>query len=285
MSKPSVSVIVLTMGNRPDELDALIESLADQQPFDGVLIGNGVTPPTREGWRSITLHENIGISAGRACGASHARGDVLVFIDDDALNLTPTLLADVRESFGADPTLGAMALRIVVAGSDRSLSEWQPRIRGREQDEPGDVTWFAGGAHGLRSSVYHHVGGYADNFWYSHEETDLAWRILDAGYHIAYRPDLTVSHPMTKPSRHDQNLWFSARNRIWLARKHLPAVLAVTYSATWLAIQLLRSRRLTEVKAVLEGTWAGLRERPGDRQPMSWQTVWTMARLGRPPLI
>ncbi len=285
MLKPTVSVIVLTMGNRPRELDALIASFDDQQPFDGVLIGNGVEPPAYSGWRSMALDDNIGISAGRAYGATSSDGDLLAFIDDDAKNLTPTLLADVQSVFAADPALGAIALRVVVEGTDRSPSEWQPRIRGRGQHTTGDVTWFPGGAHVILASVYAAVGGYSDNFWYSHEETDLAWRILDAGYRITYRPDLTLSHPETQPSRHNKHLWFSARNRIWLARKHLPVAMAGIYVAVWLGIQLVRCRALADVKGVLDGTWAGLRESPGYRRPMSWRTVWTMTRLGRPPLI
>lgn len=285
MLKPTVSVIVLTMGDRPGLLDSLIASFADQQPFDGVLIGNGVVPPTYQGWRSLVLDDNIGISAGRAFGAAAADGDLVAFIDDDALNLTPTLLADVQASFAADPALGSIALRVVVEGSDRSPNEWQPRIRGRGQHTAGDVTWFQGAAHVIRAAVYDEVGGYSDNFWYSHEETDLAWRILDAGYRITYRPDLTLSHPETKPSRHNNNLWFSARNRIWLARKHLPVAMAAFYIAIWLGIQLVRCRGLMDVKGVLDGTWAGVRESPGYRRPMRWRTVWTMTRLGRPPLI
>jgi len=283
--KPAVSIIVLTMGDRPLDVDAMVASFAGQQPFDGVLIGNGVEPPTYPGWRSVAVETNLGISAGRAFGASTAQGELLAFIDDDALNLTPTSLTDVQAAFDADPSLGAIAMRLVVEGTDHSLSEWQPRIRGRGEKVPGDVTSFQGAAHVIRADLYHQVGGYADNFWYGHEETDLAWRVLDAGYRIAYRPDLVVSHPMTKPSRHHKYLWFSARNRIWLARKHLPIAMAALYVVIWLAIQLLRCRSLSDVKGVLAGSWAGVRNSPDYRRPMSWRTVWAMTRLGRPPLI
>lgn len=280
-----MSVIVLTMGNRPRELDDLVDSLAHGEPFDGVLIGNGVQPPTYAGWRSIALEDNLGISGGRAFGASTAHGDLLVFIDDDARNLTPSLIADLRSIFAGDPSLGAVALRLVIEGTDRSPSEWQPRIRGRNPDEAGDVTWFPGGAHVIRAAVHDEVGGYSENFWYGHEETDLAWRILDAGHRITYRPDLRLSHPETKPSRHDKHLWYSARNRVWLARKHLPVALAVIYITIWSGIQFARCRRPAEARAVIQGSWAGIRQSPGRRRPIGWRTVWTMARLGRPPVI
>lgn len=281
----SVSVIVLTMGDRPAELEELVASFTSCQPFQGVLVGNGVAPPQFPGWDSYELEENIGISAGRAYGADQATGDLLAFIDDDAKNLTSDLLQRARSAFAAEPDLAAIALRVVVEGTDRSLSEWQPRIRGRGETVPGDVTSFHGAAHIVRAEAYRAVGGYPDNFWYAHEETDLAWRLLDTGGRIAYRPDLVLSHPPTKPSRHNKHLWYSARNRIFLARRHLPLPWAIAYAAVWLAIQILRCRSFDDVKAVLRGTAAGAREPAGARAPISWQTITRMTRLGRPPLI
>jgi len=273
------------MGDRMADLEKLIMSFEPCQPFDGVLVGNGFSPPSYSGWKSVALHENVGISAGRRVGADAAAGELLAFIDDDAQNLTPELLESAARAFGADPDLGALALRVVVEGTDYSLSEWQPRLRGRHQLTPGNVTSFHGAAHMVRASAYRSVGGYPENFWYSHEETDLAWRLLDAGFSIDYRPDLKLCHPETKPSRHRQYLWYSARNRVWLARKHLPLALAGLYVSTWLAIQLLRCRSIDEARSVLAGTTTGFRTSPGRRQPMAWRTVWRMTKLGRPPII
>ena len=281
----TVSVIVLTMGDRMPELESLIASLESCQPFDGVLVGNGFTPPEYPGWRSLPLEENVGISAGRRIGADNATGGLLVFVDDDAKNLTADLLQLIQQAFDYDTNLGALALRVVVEGTNHSLSEWQPRLKGRGQLVAGNVTSFHGAAHAVRASTYRHVGGYPDNFWYAHEETDLAWRVLDTGATIAYRPDLTLSHPETKPSRHNQYLWYSARNRVWLARKHLPVLVGSTYVTVWLMLQLLRCRQVRELRGVLAGTVAGLRKSPGSRTPMSWRTVWRMTKLGRPPII
>lgn len=281
----TISVIVLTMGDRPAELVELVDSFADSGPFQGVLVGNGFSPPAFAGWESTALEENIGISAGRAFGADQASGDLLAFIDDDAKNLTPGIFDELHAAFDADPVLGAIALRVVVEGTDHSLSEWQPRIQGRGEHTPGDVTSFHGAAHVVRAEAYRAAGGYPDNFWYAHEETDLAWRLLDRGYRIAYRPDLVLSHPLTKPSRHNKHLWYSARNRVFLARRHLPLPMGILYCTVWLAIQLLRCRSLDEAKGVMAGTTAGMQEPAGKRAPMSWKTIGRMTRLGRPPLI
>lgn len=272
------------MGDRNEDLTRLVDSLASED-FDGVLVGNGVAPPSYSGWRTFDTETNIGISAGRGLGARHATSDVLVFIDDDCRNLTPTLLGDIADAFSDDPNLGALAMRVVVAGTDESLSEWQPRLQGRGERLPGEVTSFHGAAHAVRASVYHDVGGYPDELFYAHEETDLAWRLLDAGFTIRYRPDLVLEHPLTKPSRHQGYLWYSARNRVWMARRSLPVPLLVSYLGVWALIQSARCRSLGELAAVARGTWQGLRHSPLPRAPMSWATAWRMTRLGRPPII
>lgn len=272
------------MGDRNEDLAGLVGSLSGES-FEGILVGNGVTPPAHPGWKTIVTSDNVGISAGRALGAAAATGDVLVFIDDDCRNRTSLLLSMVEEAFDRDHDLGALALRVVVKDTDRSLSEWLPRLRGRGETIAGEVTSFHGAAHAVRATLYRYVGGYPDELFYAHEETDLAWRVLDAGFHIEYRPDLILEHPLTKPSRHHNYLWYSARNRVWLARRSLPAALLVTYFVVWLIIQSLRCRTLSELKSVLAGTWNGLRDCPLQRNPMTWSTAWRMTRAGRPPLI
>ena len=136
-------------------------------------------------------------------------------------------------------------------------------MRGHGDRTPGDVTAFHGAAHAVRASVYRAVGGYPDELFYGHEETDLAWRILDAGYTIAYRPDLVLEHPRTKPSRHRNYLWYFARNRVWIARRNLPFPLIVDVSGGAAFIQLAAVRALGEVNGVVaRGTVAGIRSMP-----------------------
>ena len=50
----------------------------------------------------------------------------------------------------------------------------------------GAVTTFLGGGSVVRRAVAGPGGGAAGRFFYAHEETDLAWRALDAGWRIRY---------------------------------------------------------------------------------------------------
>ncbi len=69
--RPAYGVVVLTMGNRPAELAAGIDSLLAQRDvtLDVVVVGNGWSPSgLPAGVKTCGLPENVGIPAGRNAG-------------------------------------------------------------------------------------------------------------------------------------------------------------------------------------------------------------------------
>lgn len=113
-----ISVIIPTR-NRAEFLSATLESLIAQtlssDAFEVLVIDNGSTDDTTTIARSFVsqlpqlryLHEpEPGLHAGRHKGMLAARGDVLVFADDD-IEALPTWLSSIRDAF-SDPTV-AMA--------------------------------------------------------------------------------------------------------------------------------------------------------------------------------
>jgi GT2 family glycosyltransferase len=147
------------------------------------------------------------------------------------------------------------------------------------------VTTFLGGACAIRRKVFERCGGYPKRFFYSHEESDLAWRALDAGFKIEYRGDVRVLHPAAAPSRHPDYHFRSARNRVWLARRRLPWLIAIVHVGVWTVRSLVRAGSAEGRVQVRRGFRAGLAEDAGTRAPISWKTVWRMTKLGRPPVI
>lgn len=77
----------------------------------------------------------------------------------------------------------------------------------------------------------------------------------------------------------------NARNRVWLARRNLPAVLEVAYVGSWVALTVARVRDREALGAWFEGLREGFRDDPADRRKMSWRTVWRMTKAGRPPVV
>jgi GT2 family glycosyltransferase len=147
------------------------------------------------------------------------------------------------------------------------------------------VTTFLGGANAVRTKVFADAGVLPDAFFYAHEETDLAWRALDAGWMIDYRSDMVLYHPTTAPSRHAVYHRMVARNRVWLARRNLPALLVPLYLGVWMLLTLLRRPSRPALKAWFGGFREGWTTPCGPRRPMKWRTVWRLTRLGRPPVI
>ncbi|RCH67631.1 hypothetical protein DT019_15285 [Streptomyces sp. SDr-06] len=85
--------------------------------------------------------------------------------------------------------------------------------------------------------------------------------------------------------RHAVYYRMTARNRVWLARRHLPAPLMPVYLGTWTLLTLARTRSVGGLRAWAAGFVEGVREPCGPRRPMRWATVWRMTHLGRPPII
>lgn len=291
------AVVVITMGDRNDDVLALDRSLMTDPRWAGddadrvLVINSDAAPPSDldARWTVVQVGENLGIPGGRNVGIEAAwdtgEPDIVILLDDDAANRTPELIGDCLQRFASEPDLGVVGFRIVVNGTMRSLRRWNPRIGGGRADETGDVTAFLGGGHAFRVSAFRELDGYCAEFFYGLEETDIAWRFLDAGWRISYDADLVIEHPETVDTRHPQAVFQIARNRTWLARRQLPQPLAVAYVALWATITLARSRSVDEVKEVGRGIREGLRSLPGSRSPMQWSTALTMTRLGRPPLL
>ncbi|WKV70915.1 glycosyltransferase [Streptomyces sp. PCS3-D2] len=291
-----LGAVIITMGNRPDELKALLDSVArqDGDPVEVVVVGQGVRvsevadlPP---GVRCVDLPENLGIPGGRnvgieAFGPGGREVDALLFLDDDGL-LERTDTAELcRQAFAEDPELGIISFRIADPDTGRTQRRHVPRLRASDPMRSSRVTTFLGGANAVRTTVFQQAGVLPGEFFYAHEETDLAWRALDAGWLIDYRADMVLLHPTTAPSRHAVYHRMVARNRVWLARRNLPAPLVPVYLGVWLMLTLLRKPSGPALKAWFGGFREGWATPCGPRRPMRWRTVWRLTRLGRPPVI
>ncbi|MFJ6774779.1 glycosyltransferase family 2 protein, partial [Kitasatospora sp. NPDC091257] len=243
-----LGAVIITMGNRPAELNALIEAVRAQEgpAVELAVVGQGVKlPPLPEDVRSVELPENLGIPGGRNVGIElfgrdGAEVDAVLFLDDDG-NLPRTDSARLlREAFTADPELGIVAFRIADPDTGVTQRRHVPRLRASDPLRSSRVTTFLGGASAVRCKVFEQAGQLPAEFFYAHEETDLAWRALDAGWAIDYRADVVLHHPTTSPARHATYFHNVARNRVWLARRNLPALLVPLYPGTWFLLTLAR---------------------------------------------
>ena len=281
---PAVTVVVLTMGDRPAELAAAVESARRQAvDLEIVLVINGGDPDRSLADIVVEPGENLGIPEGRNRGAAAGTGALICFLDDDGA-LDGDVFGPAIAAFAANDRLGVIGLR-VVDEDGKTARRHVPGLR-KDAERSASATAFPGGACLVRRTAFDAVGGLCGPFHYGLEETDLAWRLIDARWEITYRADLTMRHPRTNPTRHPEFFFHTARNRVWLAHRALPLPLAVLYVANWTLVTVGRNiNRPRAVQSHLHGTFAGLCEQPGPRHPVAWRTVGALCRMGRPPMI
>ncbi|MFG2717013.1 glycosyltransferase family 2 protein [Streptomyces sp. NPDC048416] len=291
MSLPRIGVVIVTMGMRPRELAALLASVRAQDvPAARVVLVGNATPltgiPTDA--TKLPLKENLGCPGGRNVGLTalldSGEVDVVVELDDDGLLIADDVFRRIRDLFAADSRLGVIGFR-VADEHGHTERRWVPRLRAGDPMRRGLVTASLGGGHAFSVPMLRQIGLWPAEFFFGHEESDLAWRALDGGWKILYEPELVLQHPRTSPARHAVHYRFTARNRVWLARRRLPIALVPVYLGVWVLLSMIRMRSLGGLRAWWGGFVEGVRKPCGPRGPMGWGTVWRMTRLGRPPVL
>lgn len=279
---------MLSMGTRPQDLAQVLETLTCQTGvnLDVLVVGNGWEPiGLPDGVRSVALPTNVGVPEGRNLGARAVRGDIVLFIDDDAYLPEPTVLTRLADVLDAHPEAGLVQPRAVDPTGLPSPRRWVPRLRVGDPTHGGVVGGVWEGVFAIRRQAFDDAGGWPGEFFYAHEGVELVWRLYDAGWVARYAPEIVVNHPATSPTRHAPYYRMNARNRVWVARRNLPWPLAFAYLSVWIGLTLLRIREIGPLKVWFAGLWEGFRTPCGPRRPIRWATALRLTVAGRPPVI
>jgi GT2 family glycosyltransferase len=285
---PRFGCVVLTAGRRPADLRRAVESLLRQAGVetDIVVVGNGCDPAgVPDGVRVLALPRDDGIPAGRNAGVPEVGGELLFFLDDDAELAAPDALARVAELLAADPALALVQLRPEARDGGPRSRDWVPRLRVGDRARSSEITVVWEGAVAIRRAVFDRVGGWPPDFRFVHEGVDLGWRVMDAGHRMLYAGDVVVLHPSPLEAPHGYSYYFGARNRVWLARRHLPLPLGIVYVTSFALRTLPRHRSRRAFQESARGYRDGLRGPDGGRKPLQARTLLRMTRAGRPPIM
>jgi GT2 family glycosyltransferase len=290
-SPATFGCVVLTQGGRPDVLRVALDSLLEQEGVeaDVVVVGNGWEPSgLPAGVRGVGVPVDRGIPAGRNAGVPHVRGDFLFFLDDDASLEMPDTLARLARLFSERPDVGLVQLRVEPCEGGVGPPDWVPRLRMSTREKPGEVTLVWEGAVAMPRRVFEEVCGWPEVYRLIHEGVELGWQVMDRGYRVWYAADLVARHPMPAASltRHGYSRYYGARNRVWVARRHLPLPLAIVYVASFAARTLpLLMRARVDIRPALRGYLDGVRQPCGQGRKLRLRTLLRMTRAGRPPIV
>jgi len=280
----SLSLILVTR-NRRDELCRTLQSLEKQDTdFELVLVDDASSDGTpaaiaESGERAVvvTLDANVGVCAARNRGMAAARGDVLVFLDDDATFADGDTLSRLRRRFELEPDLGILASNCYLAASGEPDRETIPRWDKRVVDTDYETSYFCGVGFAVRRPVFEQVGGFFPPYFYGCEEIDLAWRAMARGWRIVRAADFVVLHrrsPLGRPR--GRWVYSNAKNRLWVAMRHLPWRYVFTWGLawwTWLLCIALRDGLTREYVRGVRDCVRALPQRLRERRRLPRETI------------
>jgi GT2 family glycosyltransferase len=228
----------------------------------------------------IRLERNYGFTGACNAGLRHGRGEYLVLLNNDT-QVEPRWLEGLAAAFGRYPQAGLVASRMLLfdkrhifhTAGDVFYTNGTPGNRGVWQEDTGQfaegpVFSANGGSAAYRRSMLEQIGLLDDEFYYSCEDVDLAWRAQLAGWQCVYVPSAVVYHKLSASGAGVTASFHDGRNFIYLLakdvpgcvwRKHWAKILSAQLNITW---QALKAWRGEAARARLRGQWAGLLNLP-----------------------
>jgi len=195
----AVSVVVVSRG-RPRALARCLEGLRQlyHRNFEVVVVADpGGMEVARDRPIKAVAFDEANISVARNLGVAAAAGEIVAFIDDDAVP-EPTWLDALTAPF-ADA--GVAATGGWVRGRNGISYQWTSRVAGPDgRSRPGDVPGpgeavkTEGTNMAFRRSVLAGIGGFDPAFRFYLDETDVNLRLARAGYRTVIVPGAQVHH-------------------------------------------------------------------------------------------
>ncbi|MBI3331468.1 glycosyltransferase [Candidatus Peregrinibacteria bacterium] len=212
--KPHISVVI-PVHSHFEYTYACLRSIAHNTVlrYEVIVVDDGSTDRTQEmlgslpNIRVIRQEESQGFIAACNAGAAIARGDYIVFLNNDTL-VPPRWLGSLAETFQTHARVGLVGAKLIFP--DGKLQEaggvvWKDGSaanvgRGQDPRAPGftfvrDVDYCSGACIMVPRALFQELGcfhkGYAPGYY---EDTDLAFRIREAGYRVLYQPSCEVVH-------------------------------------------------------------------------------------------
>lgn len=203
---PRVTVVV-TAHNDQEYLPQALTSLQQQDfaDFEVIVVDDASSDLTLDTallfveadarFRLLKHDDNCGLPAGRNTGLSHARGELVTFLDGDDFLYRSALSSRLAALTDEPACAGAFCdWRPVPQSAGPSGIKHSPRPLPRASLlTAGYEVPFIASAPLVRAQVMRELGGFREDL-HSAEDFDMWMRLLRAGYHVEYAPYVGVAY-------------------------------------------------------------------------------------------
>ena len=215
-----LSAIISTY-NRAHFLDGLFDSVLKQtihcNNYEVVIVDNNCTDNTAEICQRFMLshpemkvnycvEKQQGLSFGRNRGIVESSGEIVTFLDDDAL-IAPDFFETTLYYFDNHPKVNAIGGKILLQYMDKKPNWYNPFLasllgyfnRG-EKEQPFTNDYFRGSNMSFRKEVFAKHGGFNTTLGrvgkslFGNEEKELFYRFKSKGEQMWYVPSTVVYH-------------------------------------------------------------------------------------------
>lgn len=236
--------IVINTYNRAPQLRDCFEALKDLRGDFEVIVVNG---PSTDGTRELCEEykefivyldcKERNLSISRNIGIANSLGDIVAFIDDDAV-VHPLWLSKLLEKYTDDNVLAVGGFTIDNTGkkyqATATLCDRLGEAHTVCSSIPTESFCFPGSPlfpsllgtnSSFRADALRKIGGFDETFAYFLDETDVCLRLIDIGGKIVYAPDAHIYHRYAPSHLRNTNkvpttLFVQSKSKVYYMFRH-----------------------------------------------------------------
>jgi len=230
----------------------------------------------------VDLPRNAGFTGACNAGIRKSSGEFVALLNSDT-EADEHWLEQVVAAFERHPEAGLIASKMFLfdrrdtlhTAGDFVRLDGTPGNRGVWQRDEGQfdreeyVFSACGGSAAYRRAMLNEIGLLDEDFFFSLEDVDLAWRAQLAGWKCVFAPQAVVYHKLAATGGGPTASFYDGRNMIWVIAKNYPSSLwkrrwrHVVRAQLRITREALRAWRGSAARARLRGQLAGLLGLPG----------------------